>query len=191
MPYKENSGMESFKQRSKEGVTVFFTGLPGAGKTTIATALQAQLMESKARAVTLLDGDQVRRYLSSELGFSKDHRELNIRRVGFVAAEITRHGGICICALIAPYDAARREVRKMVESAGRFLLVHVNTPMTVCESRDPKGLYAKARAGLISHFTGVSDPYEPPSDADIVIDTAVQRPADAVAAIIGRMAPNL
>src|SRR4051794_28044018 len=102
-----------------KGVTVFLTGLPGAGKTTIASALRKQLMESGAGAVTLLDGDQVRRYLSSELGFSKEHRELNIRRVGFVAAEITRHGGICVCALIAPYDAARKEVRRMVESVGR------------------------------------------------------------------------
>jgi sulfate adenylyltransferase len=128
-------------------------------------------MERTGRTVTLLDGDRVRRHLSSELGFSRDHRNLNILRIGWVAAEITRHGGIAICAPIAPYEGVRREVRGMVESAGGFFLVHVATPLETCEARDRKGLYARARAGLLPQFTGVSDPYEPPSDAALTIDT--------------------
>ena len=157
--------------RSSRGFTVFFTGLSGSGKSTVARALRIRLMERTGRSVTLLDGDRVRRHLSSELGFSRDHRNLNILRIGWVAAEITRHGGIAICAPIAPYEAVRRQVREMVESAGGFLLVHVATPLETCEARDRKGLYARARAGLLPQFTGVSDPYEPPSDAAVTIDT--------------------
>jgi sulfate adenylyltransferase len=166
----------------RRGCTVFLTGLSAAGKTTIALELQ-RLCEQQRRTVTLLDGDVVRTHLSSGLGFTHADRDANIRRVGFVAAEVTRHGGIAICACIAPYDATRKEVRRMVEAAGDFLLVHVATPLAACEARDPKGLYAKARAGLLQHFSGIDDPYEAPADADLVIDTTLV-PADAAAAHI-------
>ena len=157
--------------RRAQGFTVFLTGLSGSGKSTIAKALRVKLMEKTGRPVTLLDGDRVRRHLSSELGFSREHRNLNILRIGWVAAGITRHGGIAICAPIAPYDEIRRQVREMIEPAGGFLLVHVSTPLETCEARDRKGLYAKARAGLLPQFTGVSDPYEAPADAALAIDT--------------------
>ena len=168
----------------RQGFTVFFTGLSGAGKSTIARALMARLLEAGDRRVTLLDGDVVRRLLSSELGFSKEHRDLNIRRIGFAACEITKHGGIALCAPIAPYDAVRKEVRGMIEPEGGFVLVHVAAPLEVCESRDRKGLYAKARAGLIPSFTGVSDPYEQPEDAEIVLDAARTSPAAAAQEIL-------
>ncbi len=157
--------------RAEQGVTIFFTGLSGAGKSTIANVLRIRLLEEGSRPVTLLDGDLVRKHLSSELGFSKEHRDLNIRRIGFVAAEITRCGGIAICAPIAPYNDIRHAVREMIEPVGGFYLVHVSTPLEVCEQRDRKGLYAKARAGIIPTFTGISDPYEAPDDAEIAIDT--------------------
>ena len=131
------------------------------------------------RPVTLLDGDLVRKHLSSELGFSKEHRDLNIRRIAWVAAEVTRAGGAAICAPIAPYDATRKEARRIVGDSGRFVLVHVATPIAVCEERDPKGLYAKARAGTIPQFTGVSDPYEVPEDAEITVDASVVSPEEA------------
>lgn len=166
------------------GLTILFTGLSGAGKSTLANAVHDAVVAGTGRAVTLLDGDDVRRMLSSELTFSKEHRDLNVRRIGFVAAEVTRHGGIAICAPIAPYAAARAEVRAMVEEHGRFLLVHVSTPLAVCEDRDPKGLYAKARRGEIPHFTGISDPYEIPTDADVAVDTSVLPPAASVASIL-------
>jgi len=142
------------------------------------------------RRVTLLDGDAVRKHLSRELGFSKEHRDLNIRRIGFVAAEITRHGGACICANIAPYDAARKEARSMVELHGGFVLIHVSTPLPVCEARDSKGLYAKARSGLLASFTGVSDPYETPADAEITIDTSTTSPNDAAEMIVRYLEAN-
>ncbi len=145
-----------------EGFTVLFTGLSGAGKSTTADALAAELRETGGRSVTLLDGDVIRARLSSDLGFSKEDRDQNIRRVGYVAREITKKGGVAICALIAPYFAARRSVREMIEPIGGFVEVHVATPIDVCESRDPKGLYSKARAGVIRGFTGVDDPYEAP-----------------------------
>ena len=170
--------------RALQGFTVFFTGLSGSGKSTIARALRIRLMERTGRPVTLLDGDRVRRHLSSELGFSREHRNLNILRIGWVAAEITRHGGIAICAPIAPYDTVRREVRRMVESAGGFMLVHVATPLETCEARDRKGLYERARAGLVPQFTGVSDPYEPPLDAAVTIDTRETSVETACAAIL-------
>jgi sulfate adenylyltransferase len=156
--------------RSRQGFTVFFTGLSGAGKSTIANILLVRLLADGGRPVTLLDGDLVRQHLTSELGFSKAHRDLNVQRIGFVASEITRHGGVAICAAIAPYDAARRKVRTMIEPVGGYLLVHVATPLEVCEERDHKGLYAKARAGVLQQFTGISDPYEAPTDPDIVLD---------------------
>ncbi len=173
--------------RDRQGFTVFFTGLSGAGKSTLANVLEVKLLAKGGRSVTLLDGDIVRHHLSSELGFSREHRDLNIRRIGFVAAEITKAGGIALCAPIAPYRDVRREVREMVERHGGFTLVHVSTPLSVCEARDRKGLYAKARAGLIPEFTGISDPYEPPEDADVILDTANLDPEDAVAQIFAHL----
>lgn len=158
------------------GFTVFFTGFSGAGKSTLATELRTTLLAMGVPAITLLDGDAVREELSSELGFSRPDRDLNIRRIGFVAGEVTRHGGVAICAAIAPFDRARKRMRSAVEGAGTFVLVHVATPLEVCEQRDRKGLYAKARAGLIAQFTGVSDPYEPPMDAEIRVDTSRATP---------------
>ncbi|MEV7007124.1 adenylyl-sulfate kinase [Streptosporangium sp. NPDC051022] len=156
----------------RRGLVVFFTGLSGSGKSTVARGLRDALLERGGRTVTYLDGDVVRHLLSAGLTFSKADRDLNIRRIGFVAAEAARHGGLAICAPIAPYAATREEVRAMVEAVGAdFLLVHVATPLEECERRDRKGLYAKARAGLIPEFTGVSDPYEEPDDADLVVDT--------------------
>lgn len=169
--------------RSAQGFTVFFTGLSGSGKSTIANVLLVKLLEIGGRPVTLLDGDLVRKNLSSELGFSKEHRDLNIRRIGYVASEITKAGGVAICAPIAPYDATRKAVRSMVE-AGGFVLVHVATPLEVCEDRDRKGLYAKARAGLIPEFTGISAPYEEPADAEVVIDTGELSPEQAANQIL-------
>lgn len=154
-----------------QGKVIFFTGLSGSGKSTIAQRIEHTLETTYGRKVTMLDGDVVRTFLSSELGFSEEHRNLNIRRIGWVASEIAKHGGVVICAAIAPYDAVRKEVRKLVEKHGDFYLVHVATPIEECEKRDVKGLYAKARAGQIKQFTGVSDPYEIPLDADITIDT--------------------
>src|SRR5436305_4076229 len=148
----------SFPPRHKQGLTVFFTGLSGAGKSTIASVLVTKFLEVGGRPVTLLDGDLVRKHLSSELGFSKEHRDINIRRIGYVASEITKNGGIAICAPIAPYDATRKAVREMIEPEGGFILVHLSTSVDVCEQRDRKGLYAKARAGIIKEFTGISDP---------------------------------
>ena len=174
----------SHPPRRRQGFTVFLTGLSGAGKSTIANVLLVKLLELGGRPVTMLDGDIVRRELSSELGFSRQHRDLNIRRIGFVASEITKNGGIALCAPIAPYDRVRKEVRGLIEPLGGFVLVHVSTPLAVCEQRDRKGLYAKARAGLIKEFTGVSDPYEPPLDADVVLDTTDMTPEEAAQEIL-------
>ena len=157
--------------RHEQGFTVFFTGLSGSGKSTIANALMVKLMEMGGRPVSLLDGDIVRKNLSSELGFSKEHRDLNIRRIGYVASEITKNGGIAICAPIAPYTATRRAVRESINPLGGFVEIHVSTSVEVCEQRDRKGLYALARAGKIKEFTGISDPYEEPENAEMVIDT--------------------
>jgi sulfate adenylyltransferase len=170
--------------RSRQGFTVFFTGLSGSGKSTIANALLVKLLEMGGRAVTLLDGDLVRKHLSSELGFSKEHRDINIRRIGYVASEITKNGGIAICAPIAPYDSIRKEVRHMIEPLGGFALVHVATPIEECEKRDRKGLYAKARAGILKQFTGISDPYEVPADAALTIQTTDSTPDSAADTII-------
>jgi sulfate adenylyltransferase len=162
--------------RHKQGFCIFFTGLSGAGKSTLANAVLVRLLERGARRVTLLDGDIVRKHLSSELGFSHEHRDLNILRIGFVASEIVKNGGIALCAPIAPYAETRRRVREQVEPYGGFIEVHVATPIEVCESRDRKGLYAKARAGLIKEFTGVSDPYENPAQPELRIDTSDMTP---------------
>jgi len=171
--------------RASRGFVLFLTGLSGSGKSTIARDLRDVLAERGDRRVSLLDGDLVRQLLSAGLTFSRADRDLNVARIGYVAAEIARHGGIAICAPIAPYAAARARVRNMVTEVGDFLLVHVATPVEVCEARDRKGLYAKARAGLISQFTGVSDPYEEPADADLVIDTSVVTRQEAVDAVLG------
>lgn len=183
-PEVVNRLLETHPPRARQGFTVFFTGLSGAGKSTIANALMVKLLERGGRPVTLLDGDLVRKHLSSELGFSREHRDLNIKRIGFVASEITKSGGVAVCAPIAPYDETRRQVRRMVEHHGGFVLVYVATPLEVCEARDRKGLYAKARAGLITGFTGISDPYEPPVEADITIDTTDCTPGEAADRIV-------
>jgi sulfate adenylyltransferase len=161
----------SYPPRAKQGFTVFFTGLSGSGKSTIANALMVKFLEMGGRPVTILDGDLVRKNLSSELGFSKEHRDINIRRIGYVASEITKNGGIAVCAPIAPYEATRKAVREMIDPFGGFILIHVATSVEVCEQRDRKGLYAKARAGILKEFTGISDPYEVPVKADMTIDT--------------------
>jgi sulfate adenylyltransferase len=173
--------------RSARGLVVFCTGLSGSGKSTLARDLRDALLERGDRSVSLLDGDLVRRLLSAGLSFSREDRDLNVARIGYVATEVARHGGIAICAPIAPYAAARSAVRSMVSEVGDFVLVHVSTPLAVCEARDRKGLYAKARAGLISSFTGISDPYEEPLDADLVIDTSVVSRRDAVALVLGHL----
>lgn len=178
-PEVSNELRRSYPPRHHQGFTVFFTGLSGAGKSTIANILRVRFLEMGGRPVTLLDGDIVRKNLSSELGFSREHRDLNIRRIGFVASEISKNGGIAICAPIAPYDSVRKEVRSMIEPYGGFVLVYLSTPLETCEARDRKGLYAKARAGLVQQFTGISDPYESPPTADIVIDTSGVSPEEA------------
>jgi sulfate adenylyltransferase len=170
--------------RSRRGFVLFLTGLSGSGKSTIARNLADVLAERGDRKVSLLDGDLIRQLLSAGLTFSRADRDLNIARIGFVAAEVARHGGIAICAPIAPYAAARARVREMVTEVGDFLLIHVATPIEVCEARDRKGLYAKARAGLID-LTGISDPYEEPLDADLVIDTSSVTREQATDAVLG------
>jgi len=173
------------------GCVVFFTGFSGSGKSTIARTVVARLAEQ--RPVTLLDGDVVRTHLSRGLGFSREDRDTNIRRIGWVAAEVAKHGGVAVCAPIAPYDETRRWVRRTVEAAagpGSFVLAWVSTPLEVCESRDVKGLYARARAGEITGFTGIDDPYETPEDAEIVVDTSTTSLDDAVEAVLVAIAKN-
>ncbi len=170
--------------RNKQGITLFFTGLSGSGKSTLAKILYAKFIEAAGRPATLLDGDVVRQNLSSELGFSKNHRDINVRRIGYVASEITKNGGVAICAPIAPYVATRFAVRQMIERYGAFIEIHVATPLEICESRDRKGLYAKARKGLIPEFTGVSAPYEVPENPEISIDTSNLTPSQAAQEIL-------
>ncbi len=177
----------SFPPRHKQGVTIFFSGLSGAGKSTIANVLMTKFLEVGGRPVTLLDGDLVRKNLSSELGFSKEHRDINIRRIGYVASEITKNGGIAICAPIAPYESTRKDVRSAIEEVGGFILVHLSTSVDVCEKRDRKGLYAKARAGILKEFTGISDPYEEPVNPEVRINTAELTPEEAAQEIILHM----
>ena len=162
---------KGISKQQRRGVTVFFTGLSGSGKSTIASIVASKLRELQDREITLLDGDVIRNHLTSELGFSKEHRDLNVQRVGYVASEITKHGGIAICALIAPYAQARAKARTIVEEYGTYVEVHVSTPLEVCEARDVKGLYQKARQGIIKGFTGIDDPYEVPEKPELVIDT--------------------
>ena len=167
-----------------QGFVVFFTGLSGSGKSTIAKILYARFLEIGDRPITLLDGDIVRQNLSNELSFSKEHRDINVRRIAFVASEITKNRGIAICAPIAPYAATRREIREIIEQYGGFTEVHVSTPIEVCEKRDRKGMYAKARAGLIKGFTGVDDPYEIPGSPEVRIDTTDIAPDEAAGEIM-------
>ena len=174
--------------RSERGLVVFFTGLSGSGKSTLARDLRDALLERGDRKVSLLDGDLVRQLLSAGLTFSREDRDLNIARIGYVATEVARAGGIALCAPIAPYAAARAGVRSMVSEAGGFVLVHVATPLEACEARDRKGLYAKARAGVIGSFTGISDPYEEPADADLVVDTSVLSRHAAVDLVLAHLA---
>jgi adenylyl-sulfate kinase len=169
---------------SNTGVCIFLTGLSGAGKSTIATALVDAIRTKLNRAVTLLDGDVVRTHLSKELGFSRADRDTNIERIAFVAAEVVKHGGIVISAAIAPYEAARAAARQRIEANGRFVLVHLSTPLAVCEARDTKGLYAKARRGEIEMFTGVTDAYELPTRAELTIDTSTTSIDGAVATLL-------
>lgn len=169
---------------SKQGFTLFLTGLSGAGKSTIAKVLYSRFLELGDRPVTLLDGDIVRHNLSSELNFSKEHRDINVRRIGFVASEITKNRGIAICAPIAPYAFTRNEIRSVIETYGGFIEVHVSTPIEECEKRDRKGMYAKARAGLIKGFTGVDDPYEVPDSPEVSINTTDLSPDEAAQEIL-------
>jgi sulfate adenylyltransferase len=174
----------TFPPRSRQGFTIFMTGLSGSGKSTIAKVLLVKFLEMNDRPVTLLDGDIVRKNLSSELTFTRDHRELNVTRIGFVANEITKNGGIALCAPIAPYEQSRQANRALISRYGGYIEVHVATPLAVCESRDRKGLYAKARAGIIQGVTGITDPYDPPENPDIVIDTSDITPMEAVQEIL-------
>jgi sulfate adenylyltransferase len=168
----------------KQGFTIFLTGLSGAGKSTIAKILYARFLEVGERPVSLLDGDIVRQNLSSELSFSREHRDINVRRIAFVAGEITKNRGIAICAPIAPYAATREEIRKTIEGYGGFIEVYVATPLEVCEKRDRKGMYAKARAGLIQGFTGVDDPYEAPQTPEVWLDTTNMTPDEGAREIM-------
>ncbi len=170
---------KSYPPPEKQGFTIFCTGLSGAGKSTIAKILYSRFLEIGTRPVTLLDGDIVRRNLSSELNFSKEHRDINVNRIGFVAAEITKNRGIAICAPIAPYEKTRAKIRETIEAHGGFIEVHVSTPIVECEKRDRKGMYAKARAGILKGFTGVDDPYEDPSNPELRIDTSSMIPDEA------------
>ncbi len=175
------------RPRHQQGFAVLLSGLSGSGKSTIARNLVGRLLDSEDRSVTLLDGDVVRHHLSKGLGFSRNDRDTNVRRIGFVASEITKAGGIAVAAPIAPYSATRADVRAMVEQHGGFVLVHVATPLAECERRDRKGLYAKARAGEIPEFTGISDPYEEPTDAEVVVDTTDASVDQAVDVVLRRL----
>ena len=169
-----------YPPKNKQGFTIFFSGLSGSGKSTIANGLLVKLLEHGKRRVTLLDGDIVRTHLSSELGFSKEHREINVKRIGYVASEITKNGGIAICAPIAPFEESRKINRALISQYGSYIEVFVSTPIEECEKRDVKGLYAKARAGVLKGFTGIDDPYEEPIDAELNIDTTSISPEKSV-----------
>ncbi len=191
--YPETSAIEVLRAGTaapRRGAVVLFTGLSGSGKSTIARVL-AEELEDDGRRVTLLDGDEVRQHLSAELGFDAASRERNVERIGWVAAEVARHGGIAVAAPIAPFASSRARVRTMAEPNGPFLLVWVSTPLDVCEARDRKGLYARARAGEVADFTGISSPYEEPADADLVLDTSITGVEQAVASIRAKLEERL
>jgi len=179
-----------YPPKSKQGFTLFFTGLSGSGKSTLANGVAIKLMEMQERPVTLLDGDIIRTHLSSELGFSKEHRTVNVRRVGFVANEISKNRGVAICALIAPYEADRRYIRNMIDQNSNYIEIFVSTPIETCETRDIKGLYALARAGKVLEFTGVSDPYEEPKNPEIIIDTSQESRSEGIDLIINYLIIN-
>jgi len=181
---------ERHPAQARQGFALFFTGLSGSGKSTLAQAVLARLLETGSRPVTVLDGDEVRRHLSRGLGFSREDRDANITRIGFVAGEVVRHGGIVICAPIAPYASARTEARQLVEAHGRFMEIHVSTPLEVCEARDRKGLYAAARAGKIKGFTGIDDPYEAPVAPELRIDTSIASVSEAAASVVEWLRAN-
>ena len=176
-----------YPPQSRQGFTIFFTGLSGSGKSTIAKALSAKLMEIQERPVTILDGDIIRTHLSSELGFSKEHRSINVRRVGFVASEITKNRGVAICAMIAPYEHDRKYNRELIHGYGNFIEVFVSTPLEVCEDRDTKGLYSQAKQGKLPGFTGFDDPYEMPINPEIIIDTSQKSIAEAVEIVLDHL----
>jgi sulfate adenylyltransferase len=176
--------VNTFIGRMRPGCTVFLTGLPASGKSTLANALVSKFVDLGEGPVTLLDGDVARKQMSPDLGFSKQDRDINVRRIGQAALDVTRNGGLAVCAPIAPYADVRDEVRRMIAPIGGFVLVYVATPLHVCEARDPKGLYARARAGLLEHFTGISDPYEPPDAPDVVVDTSYTSPDEATRQIL-------
>lgn len=178
---------KAYPPKLKQGFTLFLTGLPSSGKSTLANALALKLREITDRPITLLDGDVIRTHLSQGLGFSQEDREVNITRVGFVAKEVTKHGGIAICAVVAPFAKARNKVRQMIHEEGGFIEVYIATPLSICEARDRKGLYRKAREGLVSQFTGISDPYEEPASPEIKIDTADIGPKEATDVLIGQI----
>jgi sulfate adenylyltransferase len=175
---------DSMKRDTRPGATIFFTGLSCSGKSTLAQLLVARLQEIQDREITLLDGDVIRDHLSKGLGFSKEDRDENVKRVGFVASEIVRHGGIAICSLIAPYRDARRAVRNRIEHYGEYIEIFVDTPLSVCEARDTKGLYAKARQGIIKNFTGIDDPYETPENPELIVKTEDATPEEIVSSIL-------
>ena len=170
-----------------EGFTIFFTGFSGSGKSTTGNLLVETLEDSLGQPVTMLDGDDIRQHLSAELGFSQRNRNINVRRIGYVASLITKHGGIAICAPIAPYRKTRLEVREMVEKYGGFIEVHMATSLEECERRDVKGLYAKARSGEITQFTGISDPYENPNNAELSIDTSGITPEKSCEMVVNKL----
>lgn len=176
-----------YPPKDEVGFTIFFTGLSGAGKSTLGNILRVKLLEKYERSVTLLDGDIIRNLLSNKLGFSRDDRELNIKRVCYIASEITKHKGIAICAMIAPYSESRKSVRHFISQYGGFIEVYLSTPLDVCEERNPKGVYTKARAGIIKSFTGISDPYEPPENPEIEIDTSKYSAEECVDLIIEKL----
>lgn len=174
----------AMRKEKRRGVVVFFTGLSGAGKSTIAHAVYNRLLAEQDRPVTYLDGDVIRQHLSKGLGFSKEDRMTNIERIGFVASEIAKHGGIAVCAAIAPYEASRKKNRRLISSAGTYIEVFVDTPLSVCETRDPKGLYSKAKRGNLAGFTGVDDPYERPTDAELTLDTTTESADEAAERVV-------
>jgi sulfate adenylyltransferase len=182
MPRKKSPARKSSPRR---GAAILITGYPAAGKTTLARALSTQIERKFGRPVSLLDGDEVRRVLSSELGYTREHRQLNCLRHAYIAAEACRHGGLAVCAMIAPYAADRAEMRQMVTKFGSFVEVHLATPLVVCEQRDPKGLYARARAGKLTHMTGVDDPYEVPQKPELALDGSRFTVDELVGMVIG------
>tara|TARA_B100000530_G_scaffold237464_1_gene154344 strand:- start:1208 stop:2857 length:1650 start_codon:yes stop_codon:yes gene_type:complete len=186
-PEIEKELKKSIPEKVNRGITVFFTGLSGSGKSTLANALMIKFLEEGNRPVTLLDGDLVRQHLSSELGFSKEHRSINVKRIGYVASEITKNRGIAICAPIAPYESDRNFNKQLISKYGGYIEVFVSTPLEVCEKRDSKGLYALARKGVIKEFTGISDPYEEPENPDIIIDSSKENPEILIEQIINKI----